>query len=154
MNPCSQRVGDSITLAASVYVSAWLQVHVRNKSSSADLTSYTPNGEWELLEAPVVPYEKKYNCCPEPYYGIKFHFRMQRMELFYLVNIGRIHAWPKRGRCRFWVSGMSQRYITKSNGCFTTPNNKMGYNTSDKCEPTPIQLIHTRLAHAYRQYNR
>ncbi|KIH59573.1 Neurotransmitter-gated ion-channel ligand binding domain protein [Ancylostoma duodenale] len=48
-----------------------------------DLSSYTPNGEWELLDTFVTRNIQHYQCCPEPYYDIVFTFIIRRRVLYY-----------------------------------------------------------------------
>ncbi|CAJ0604281.1 unnamed protein product [Cylicocyclus nassatus] len=52
-----------------------------------DLSSYTPNGEWELLRTHAVRNIQHYACCPEPYYDIVFTFVIRRRVLYYAFNL-------------------------------------------------------------------
>ncbi|EYC40298.1 hypothetical protein Y032_0620g740 [Ancylostoma ceylanicum] len=52
-----------------------------------DLSSYTPNGEWELLDTFVKRNIQHYQCCPEPYYDIVFTFIIRRRVLYYAFNL-------------------------------------------------------------------
>ena len=64
------------------------QVDVVNRTATADLTNYTPNGEWTLAESPVlVRRVKKYTCCTEPFPEIVITFHIRRKTLYYMYNI-------------------------------------------------------------------
>ncbi|CAM9321256.1 unnamed protein product [Lampetra planeri] len=52
-----------------------------------DLSSYTANGEWDLLEVPGQRNERMYECCLEPYPDVTFTIVMRRRTLFYGVNL-------------------------------------------------------------------
>ena len=61
------------------------QVDVVNRTETADLTNYTPNGEWTLSESPVlVRRVKYYTCCPEPFPEIVITFHIRRKTLYYM----------------------------------------------------------------------
>jgi nicotinic acetylcholine receptor len=65
-----------------------LQVDVVNRTATADLTNYMPNGEWTLIQAPVlVRREKIYPCCPEPFPEITITIPIRRKTLYYMYNI-------------------------------------------------------------------
>ena len=65
-----------------------MQVDVVNRTETADLTNYTPNGEWTLSESPVlVRRVKYYTCCPEPFPEIVITFHIRRKTLYYMYNI-------------------------------------------------------------------
>jgi len=71
---------------------SWLHdgfsVDVVNRTATADLTNYTPNGEWTLAESPVlVRRVKKYTCCSEPFPEIVITFHIRRKTLYYMYNI-------------------------------------------------------------------
>ena len=45
---------------------------------SMDLTTYSPNLEWELMEAPAVRNEVRYDCCPESYVDLSYIVSLKR----------------------------------------------------------------------------
>uniref|UniRef100_A0A8C6U9B2 Cholinergic receptor, nicotinic, alpha 7 (neuronal) n=1 Tax=Neogobius melanostomus TaxID=47308 RepID=A0A8C6U9B2_9GOBI len=57
------------------------------KMKDADLSGYTPNGEWDLVEVPGVKTDKLYPCCPEPYPDITYTVVMRRRTLYYGLNL-------------------------------------------------------------------
>ena len=59
-----------------------------NRTATADLTNYTPNGEWTLAESPVlVRRVKYYTSIPEPFPEIVITFQIRRKTLYYMYNI-------------------------------------------------------------------
>ncbi|CAM1313573.1 Uncharacterised protein r2_g2412 [Pycnogonum litorale] len=64
-----------------------LQVNVENSSSTADLTNYIPNGEWELLSTRLVKNEVYYSCCTEPYGDVTLTITIRRKTLYYMHNV-------------------------------------------------------------------
>ncbi|XP_072320784.1 neuronal acetylcholine receptor subunit alpha-7-like [Eucyclogobius newberryi] len=57
------------------------------KMLEADLSDYTSNGEWDLVEVPGQKTDKKYPCCEEPYPDITYTVVMRRRTLFYGLNL-------------------------------------------------------------------
>lgn len=57
------------------------------KMLDADLSGFTPNGEWDLVEVPGVKTDKKYPCCEEPYPDITYTVVMRRRTLYYGLNL-------------------------------------------------------------------
>ncbi|XP_041791344.1 neuronal acetylcholine receptor subunit alpha-7-like [Chelmon rostratus] len=57
------------------------------KMLPADITSYTPNGEWDLLEVPGRKNQRYYDCCEEPYPDVTFTLVMRRRTLYYGLNL-------------------------------------------------------------------
>ncbi|KAM7424512.1 hypothetical protein PAMA_000721 [Pampus argenteus] len=57
------------------------------KMLEADITGYTANGEWELVEVPGRKNERFYECCEEPYYDVTFTVVMRRRTLYYALNL-------------------------------------------------------------------
>ncbi|CAH3023462.1 unnamed protein product [Porites evermanni] len=53
----------------------------------ADLSSFTRNGEWNLLSAEGKRNVLYYSCCPEPYLDLTFEIKIQRRTLFYINNL-------------------------------------------------------------------
>lgn len=58
-----------------------------NRSSGVDLSSYVPNGEWELLATRVINNVKYYPCCPEPFPDVTFWFHLHRRTMYYILNV-------------------------------------------------------------------
>ena len=66
----------------------FLQVDVINRTATADLTNYTPNGEWTLTKKPdQVRRVKRYPNIPEPFPEIVITFHIRRKTLYYMYNI-------------------------------------------------------------------
>ncbi|KAM7405832.1 hypothetical protein PAMP_000252 [Pampus punctatissimus] len=57
------------------------------KMLEADITDYTANGEWDLVEVPGRKNERFYECCEEPYYDVTFTVVMRRRTLYYGLNL-------------------------------------------------------------------
>ena len=53
----------------------------------ADLSTFTRNGEWDLLSANAKKNVVYYGCCPEPYPDLTFEIKIQRRTLFYINNL-------------------------------------------------------------------
>ena len=54
---------------------------------AADLSTFTLNGEWDLLSADATKNVVYYGCCPEPYPDLSFEIKIQRRTLFYVNNL-------------------------------------------------------------------
>ncbi|XP_077865207.1 neuronal acetylcholine receptor subunit alpha-7-like [Saccoglossus kowalevskii] len=52
-----------------------------------DISTFTTNGEWDLIGVPVVRSEFTYPCCPEPYPDISFYIHIRRRTLYYGFNM-------------------------------------------------------------------
>lgn len=52
-----------------------------------DLSEYYQNVEWDIMQATAKRNTILYECCPESYYDITFHFKLRRKPLFYTVNL-------------------------------------------------------------------
>uniref|UniRef100_A0A673VWA0 Neuronal acetylcholine receptor subunit alpha-7 n=1 Tax=Salmo trutta TaxID=8032 RepID=A0A673VWA0_SALTR len=52
-----------------------------------DISSYIPNGEWDLVGVPVKRNELYYDCCKEPYPDVTFTVTMRRRTLYYGLNL-------------------------------------------------------------------
>ena len=50
-------------------------------------TSYTPNGEWALLEAPGISKMIEVPYSTEHFYEVTYYLKLQRKPLFYLYNL-------------------------------------------------------------------
>lgn len=48
---------------------------------------YRPNGEWEIMEAPVERHAVKYPCCVETYLDVTYYFVLHRNPLFYVITL-------------------------------------------------------------------
>ncbi|XP_063105914.1 neuronal acetylcholine receptor subunit alpha-7 isoform X1 [Cavia porcellus] len=53
----------------------------------ADISSYIPNGEWDLVGIPGKRSEKFYECCKEPYPDVTYTVTMRRRTLYYGLNL-------------------------------------------------------------------
>ncbi|KAL3067434.1 neuronal acetylcholine receptor subunit alpha-7-like [Trematomus bernacchii] len=53
----------------------------------ADISSYIPNGEWDLVGVPAKRNELYYDCCKEPYPDVTFTVTMRRRTLYYGLNL-------------------------------------------------------------------
>ncbi|XP_068691257.1 neuronal acetylcholine receptor subunit alpha-2-like [Montipora foliosa] len=54
---------------------------------SVDLTSFTVNGEWNLVSGTGTRNVVKYGCCKERYTDITFEIKIERRSLFYINNV-------------------------------------------------------------------
>lgn len=52
-----------------------------------DISSFIPNGEWDLIGVPGDRHEVHYECCPEPYVDITFTIHIRRRTLYYFFNL-------------------------------------------------------------------
>ena len=72
-----------------IFAFCYFQVDVVNRTAHADLTNYTPNGEWTLAESPsLIRRVKTYSNLPEPFPEIVITFHIRRKTLYYMYNIG------------------------------------------------------------------
>ena len=63
----------------------FLQVDIKNRSATADLMNYTPNGEWTLIDkVSLFRHEKNYPNIPEPFPEIVVTFHIRRKTLYYM----------------------------------------------------------------------
>ncbi|OCU00090.1 neuronal acetylcholine receptor subunit alpha-7 [Xenopus laevis] len=53
----------------------------------ADISSYIPNGEWDLVGVPGKRNELYYECCKEPYPDVTYTVTMRRRTLYYGLNL-------------------------------------------------------------------
>uniref|UniRef100_A0A3B3HX37 Neuronal acetylcholine receptor subunit alpha-7 n=2 Tax=Oryzias latipes TaxID=8090 RepID=A0A3B3HX37_ORYLA len=53
----------------------------------ADISSYMPNGEWDLIGVPGSRNEIFYDCCKEPYTDVTFVITIRRRTLYYALNL-------------------------------------------------------------------
>ncbi|KAK5866401.1 hypothetical protein PBY51_020595 [Eleginops maclovinus] len=53
----------------------------------ADISTYIPNGEWDLVGVPAKRNELYYDCCKEPYPDVTFTVTMRRRTLYYGLNL-------------------------------------------------------------------
>ncbi|XP_064200402.1 neuronal acetylcholine receptor subunit alpha-7-like [Anguilla rostrata] len=54
---------------------------------SVDISTYIPNGEWDLVGVPSKRNELYYECCKEPYPDVTFTVTMRRRTLYYGLNL-------------------------------------------------------------------
>lgn len=52
-----------------------------------DTKKFVSNGEWQLIEFPAKRNVIYYVCCPEPYPDVTFTLQIQRLALFYYMNL-------------------------------------------------------------------
>eukprot|EP00111_Clytia_hemisphaerica_P023354 TCONS_00068759-protein len=64
-----------------------LRINITNSSPTADLATYLPSGEFELISAEAVRKITKYPCCDEPYPHVTFTIHIRRKTLFYFNNL-------------------------------------------------------------------
>ncbi|ELT87200.1 hypothetical protein CAPTEDRAFT_221893 [Capitella teleta] len=62
-------------------------INLTLQGDGGDISSFIPNGEWELIEAPGVRTISKYDCCPEEYIDINFTVAIRRRKLYYVFNL-------------------------------------------------------------------
>ncbi|XP_078356474.1 neuronal acetylcholine receptor subunit alpha-10-like [Oculina patagonica] len=53
----------------------------------ADTKKFVSNGEWQLIAFPSKRNVIHYVCCPEPYPDVTFTLQIQRLALFYYINL-------------------------------------------------------------------
>ncbi|XP_062281124.1 neuronal acetylcholine receptor subunit alpha-7a isoform X2 [Scomber scombrus] len=53
----------------------------------ADLSTYTANGEWDLVEMPGKKNDRSYACCAEPYPDVTYTVVLRRRTLYYGHNL-------------------------------------------------------------------
>ncbi|XP_064461455.1 neuronal acetylcholine receptor subunit alpha-7-like isoform X2 [Ornithodoros turicata] len=58
-----------------------------NSDEGGDLSSYIPNGEWDLIAVPGIRNERTYACCPESYVDITYTIHIRRRTLYYGFNL-------------------------------------------------------------------
>lgn len=63
----------------------WIQLdlHFMQGQQAMDLSDYTPNNEWDIIQNLGSRNVKYYSCCPEPYPDITFTLRIRRKVAFY-----------------------------------------------------------------------
>lgn len=58
------------------------------ESDQPDLSNFMESGEWVIKEARGWKHWVFYSCCPTtPYLDITYHFVMQRLPLYFIVNV-------------------------------------------------------------------
>uniref|UniRef100_A0A8C4THA5 Cholinergic receptor nicotinic alpha 3 subunit n=1 Tax=Erpetoichthys calabaricus TaxID=27687 RepID=A0A8C4THA5_ERPCA len=55
--------------------------------STINLKDFWESGEWVIIDAPGYKHDIKYNCCEEIYPDITYSLYIQRLPLFYTVNM-------------------------------------------------------------------
>ncbi|XP_057303519.1 neuronal acetylcholine receptor subunit alpha-10-like [Hydractinia symbiolongicarpus] len=63
------------------------RLDLQSESPLADLSKYTPNAEWTLVNMTASRNVVEYICCPEPYIDITYTITIKRRSLFYLINL-------------------------------------------------------------------
>ncbi|KAM4859520.1 acetylcholine receptor subunit alpha [Thomomys bottae] len=63
-------------------------VTIDPESDQPDLSNFMESGEWVIKEARGWKHWVFYSCCPNtPYLDITYHFVMQRLPLYFIVNV-------------------------------------------------------------------
>uniref|UniRef100_A0A8D0JKM0 Acetylcholine receptor subunit alpha n=2 Tax=Sus scrofa TaxID=9823 RepID=A0A8D0JKM0_PIG len=63
-------------------------VAINPESDQPDLSNFMESGEWVIKEARGWKHRVLYACCPStPYLDITYHFVMQRLPLYFIVNV-------------------------------------------------------------------
>ena len=60
---------------------------MQNKSASAQLDSYSKNGQWLLKEVKSYVNIHKYECCEEKYPFVMFEIHLDRRTMYFVVNL-------------------------------------------------------------------
>ncbi|KAM4802474.1 neuronal acetylcholine receptor subunit alpha-6-like isoform X1 [Urocitellus parryii] len=55
--------------------------------SKVDMNDFWENSEWEIVDASGYKHDIKYNCCKEIYTDITYSFYIQRLPMFYTINL-------------------------------------------------------------------
>lgn len=63
------------------------RLNIVREAPFAETDKFVGNGEWKLIAFPAVRNEIYYVCCPEPYPDITFTLQIQRLALFYYINL-------------------------------------------------------------------
>ena len=64
-----------------------LEVDVRPKNQTGDLTPVVVNVEWDINVFNASKVVDKFTCCPEPYPSVKYALVIERKAMFYILNI-------------------------------------------------------------------
>ncbi len=62
----------------------FFQVNITKRNDKVDLTSYVPNGEWQLLSSTIIRSERNYNISDAPFIEITVSLSMRRKTLYYM----------------------------------------------------------------------
>uniref|UniRef100_A0A2I2YQY0 Acetylcholine receptor subunit alpha n=1 Tax=Gorilla gorilla gorilla TaxID=9595 RepID=A0A2I2YQY0_GORGO len=63
-------------------------VAINPESDQPDLSNFMESGEWVIKESRGWKHSVTYSCCPDtPYLDITYHFVMQRLPLYFIVNV-------------------------------------------------------------------
>lgn len=63
-------------------------VDIFPESEKPDLSNFMESGEWVMKHYRACPHRVEYACCPgTPYLDITYHFLMQRLPLYFIVNV-------------------------------------------------------------------
>ncbi|XP_032801556.1 acetylcholine receptor subunit alpha isoform X3 [Petromyzon marinus] len=64
------------------------KVTIKQESVHQDMSNFMENGEWVMKEYRGWTHWVNYTCCPgKPYLDITYHFVMQRLPLYFIVNV-------------------------------------------------------------------
>uniref|UniRef100_A0A8D0DXK5 Cholinergic receptor nicotinic alpha 1 subunit n=1 Tax=Salvator merianae TaxID=96440 RepID=A0A8D0DXK5_SALMN len=63
-------------------------VEIHQDSDRPDLSNFMESGEWVMKDYRGWKHSVTYSCCPDtPYLDITYHFVMQRLPLYFIVNV-------------------------------------------------------------------
>ncbi|KAM4698127.1 acetylcholine receptor subunit alpha-1-B isoform 2-T2 [Rhinophrynus dorsalis] len=63
-------------------------VVINPESNRPDLSNYMESGEWHMKDYRCWKHWVTYTCCPDtPYLDITYHFVLQRLPLYFIVNV-------------------------------------------------------------------
>ncbi|XP_063285827.1 acetylcholine receptor subunit alpha-1-A isoform X3 [Pelobates fuscus] len=63
-------------------------VVINPESDRPDLSSFMESGEWQMKDYRCWKHWVYYDCCPDkPYLDITYHFLLQRLPLYFIVNV-------------------------------------------------------------------
>ena len=63
------------------------KLDLSNRSVSGDISSFSTNGEWDLIAMPLRKHVIYYGCCPEPFPDVTFWVVIRRRPLYYVFNL-------------------------------------------------------------------
>ncbi|XP_002734701.1 neuronal acetylcholine receptor subunit alpha-10-like [Saccoglossus kowalevskii] len=63
------------------------EINLTAEMPSADIANFKPNGEWELVDAPVIRNVLVYPCCEEIFPDLTYTIIIRRKPTFYVLNL-------------------------------------------------------------------
>ncbi|XP_071953700.1 neuronal acetylcholine receptor subunit alpha-10-like [Antedon mediterranea] len=64
-----------------------LQVDLEAIASNADISAFEDNGEWNIINVPIIREVEYYKCCPDPFTVLTYTFYLSRKSDFYVINL-------------------------------------------------------------------